>query len=137
MQKMVQSEVSGVAFTVHPVTKDYNQLVIEAGFGLGEAIVSGSITPDNYVIDKQEDLILDVTVSRQEKKIAKLPSGETHWTQVHENDAERQKLEGKTIMDLAALCKRIEAHYGKPQDIEWAFEGGKIFVTQSRPITTL
>ncbi len=136
VQKMVQSEVSGVAFTVHPVTKDYNQMVIEAGFGLGEAIVGGLITPDNYVIDKEEDLIVDIMVSQQEKMICK-QDGVTQEFPVPAEKQEQQKLDGKQIMELASLCKLIEKHYGKPQDIEWAFAEGKFYITQSRPITTL
>lgn len=137
VQKMVQSEVSGVAFTVHPVTKDKNQLVIEAGWGLGEAVVGGLITPDNYVVDKAEELILDVTVNTQEKMIAKDKTGKTHGIPVPAEKREKQKLNGKTIMALSALFAKIEKHYGKPQDIEWAWEKGETFVVQTRPITTL
>ncbi len=136
VQKMVQSEVSGVVFTVHPVTQDRNQLVIEAGWGLGESVVGGLITPDNYVVDKADELILDVTVNSQEKMITK-KEGKTQDAEVPLQKREKQKLEGKEIMELAALCTRIERHYGKPQDIEWAMEAGKFYVVQTRPITTL
>jgi pyruvate,water dikinase len=71
VQKMIQSEVSGIAFTVHPVTKDYNQMVLEAGFGLGEAIVGGLVTPDTYVVHKKDFSILDINVSEQTMKIVK------------------------------------------------------------------
>lgn len=137
VQKMVQSEVSGVAFTVHPVTKDANQMVIEAGWGLGEAVVGGLITPDNYVVDKSEELILDVTVNAQEYMIAKDKTGKTHEVPVPEEKREKQKLDGRTIMALATLFAKIEKHYGKPQDIEWAWEQGQTYVVQTRPITTL
>lgn len=136
VQKMVQSEVSGVAFTVHPVTQEANQMVIEAGWGLGESIVGGLITPDNYIVDKTEDLILDITVNTQEKMITKV-EGKTQEAEVPHDKREKQKLDGKSIMALAEVCKLIEAHYGKPQDIEWAVEKGKIYVVQTRPITTL
>ena len=153
VQKMINSEISGVAFTVHPVTKDKNQMVIEAGFGLGEAIVSGQITPDSYVIDKKDFSILDINISEQKKMLirrrghvtapsggkttATAPSGGNEWKTVPKAKQETQILSGKQIIELAELCVQIEKHYGKPQDIEWASEKGKFYITQSRPITTL
>lgn len=138
VQKMVNSEISGIAFTVHPVTKDYNQMIIEAGYGLGEAIVSGMITPDSYIIDKKEELILDVSIARQEKMIiTKGATGGTKTVVVPKAKQEKQKLAGPKIMELAKLCAKIEKHYGHPQDIEWALEKGNLYIVQSRPITTL
>jgi len=135
VQKMVQSDVSGVAFTVHPVTEDYNQMIIEAALGLGEAIVSGQVTPDNYIIDKKEMMLLDVNVSEQHKRLVK--KGESNeWEALHERGA-AQKLSGRKIIELSELCKKIEDHYGFPCDIEWAMEGDTFYITQSRPITTL
>ncbi len=124
VQKMVKSEKSGIAFSVHPVTQDPNQMIIEAGFGLGEAIVSGAITPDSYVISKKD-----------------LPvRGETpHWSAIIDINVNQksQVLTKKQIIKLAQLVKKIEDHYGTPQDIEWAFQNGKFYIIQSRPITTL
>jgi len=137
VQKMVQSDISGIAFTVHPITEDYNQMVIEAGYGLGEAIVSGSVTPDTYVIDKTDFSLIDVNISQQERKIVKNEKQETKWVEVESELQEKQKLEGKKIVELAKACKGIEDHYKFPCDIEWAIEKDKIFITQSRPITTL
>ena len=138
VQKMVHSEVSGIAFTVHPVTKDYNQMIIEAGYGLGEAIVSGSITPDSYIIDKKDELIMDVSIAKQEKMmLIKGASGGLKWSPVPKIKQEKQKLPSPKIMELAKLCAKIEKHYQHPQDIEWALEGGKLYILQSRPITTL
>ncbi len=136
VQKMVQSEVSGICFTVHPVTKDYNQMVIEAGFGLGEAIVSGQITPDTYIVHKKDFSILDINVSEQKFAIIKSPKGTIHKT-LSPAIAGKQKLTGKQIVELAGICKKIERHYKHPQDIEWAYEKKKFYLTQSRPITTL
>lgn len=136
VQEMVQSEVSGICFTVHPVTEDENQLVIEAGWGLGEAIVGGMITPDTYVINKKEGTILDSNISKQEMMITRTPEG-TKETDVPADIQEKQKLDDKTILKLAKLCKEIEDHYKAPQDIEWAYYKGKLYITQSRPITTL
>jgi len=136
VQEMVQSEVSGVCFTVHPVTEDRNQMVIEAGFGLGEAIVSGSVTPDTYVIHKDDFLIEDINVSEQKFAIVKTAKGNKE-KKLSEKEGGRQKLTGKQIVELAKICKGIEKHYGSPQDIEWAWIQGKFYITQSRPITTL
>ena len=136
VQAMVQSEVSGITFTVHPVTKDYNQMVIEAGVGLGEAIVSGSITPDTYVIHKNDFSILDINVSEQTMMIIKGGKDNIH-KKLSAKQGGKQKLTGQQIVELAKICKSIEAHYKKPQDIEWALVKGKFYITQSRPITTL
>ncbi len=136
VQKMVQSEVSGISFTVHPVTKDYDQMVIEAGFGLGEAIVGGLITPDTYIVHKKDFSILDINISRQSMMIAKTSKGNIQ-KKLAEKIGGKQKLSGKQIVELAKVCKKIEQHYKNPQDIEWAYEKGKFYITQSRPITTL
>ncbi|MCL5666918.1 MAG: hypothetical protein M1383_04065 [Patescibacteria group bacterium] len=136
VQKMVQSEVSGICFTAHPVTKDYNQMVIEAGFGLGEAIVGGMVTPDTYVIHKDNFSILDINVSEQSFAIVKTSKGNIR-KKLSKAAGGKQKLAGRQIVELAKICKSIEQHYGCPQDIEWAMEKGKFYITQSRPITTL
>ncbi|MBA7635710.1 Phosphoenolpyruvate synthase [subsurface metagenome] len=136
IQKMVQSEVSGVCFTVHPITEDRNQMVIEAGYGLGEAIVGGKITPDTYVINKKLNSILDINISKQKMMITKTSKG-TMEIKVLASKQEKQKLTNKQIVQLAKICKKIEEHYKSPQDIEWAIENNKIHITQSRPITTL
>ncbi len=138
VQKMVNSEISGIAFTVHPVTKDYNQMIIEAGYGLGEAIVQGSITPDSYIIDKRDELILDVSIAKQEKMMVIAGAiGGLKTVSVPKAKQEKQKLPGPKIMELATLCAKIEKHYKHPQDIEWALEKNKLYILQSRPITTL
>lgn len=136
VQKMVQSEVAGVVFTVNPVTKDMGQIVIEAGYGLGESVVAGKITPDNYVVDKNDMTIMDVNVSEQDKMLVKSKGGNAE-VDVPANKKSSQKLSGKDIIRLAEICKSIEKHYGKPQDIEFAFENNELYIVQSRPVTTL
>jgi len=140
IQKMVQSEVSGVCFTVHPVTKDKNQMLIEACWGLGEILVSGQTTPDSYVIEKskfkEEFNILDVNVSPQEKMIVRAKKG-NKVAFVPNAKIKRQKLSEGQIKKLAGLCLEIENHFKEPQDIEWAREKNKFFILQSRSITTL
>ncbi len=137
VQKLVKSEVSGVTFTVHPVTQDKNQMIIEAGYGLGEAIVGGLITPDAYVIDKKEMKILDINISAQEKEIIRNKYKGTKEVKITGNRKEKQKLTDKQIVKLAKVCKEIEKNYKFPCDIEWALEKGKFYIVQSRPITTL
>ncbi|MBP7992332.1 MAG: PEP/pyruvate-binding domain-containing protein [Candidatus Magasanikbacteria bacterium] len=131
IQTMVQSEISGIAFTVHPVTEDYDQMIIEAALGLGEAIVGGLVTPDSYVISKSKMTILDISVSEQTRLMEK-----NGWRDLGPAGA-TQKLSGKQIIELAELCKKIENNYDFPCDIEWAFAENKFYITQSRPITTL
>lgn len=136
VQKMIQSKISGIAFTVHPVTEDRNQALIEAGYGLGEAIVSGMITPDSYVVSKKDLKLLDVNVSEQEKMIVRSPAG-TKTVQIKKSFGSKKKLTDRQIINLAKICSSIEKHYGFPCDIEWAFENDKFYIVQSRPITTL
>jgi pyruvate,water dikinase len=145
VQKMVQSEVSGITFTVHPVTQDKNQMVIEAGYGLGEAIVGGMITPDTYIVNKLkvesqkskvQEMIEDKNISQQEMMIVRSSSG-TEEKNVPKGKQELQKISDKQIVEFAKVFMKIEKHYGFPCDIEWAYEKGELFITQSRPITTL
>lgn len=136
VQKMIQAEESGVAFSVHPVTQDKNQIIIEAGFGLGEAIVSGAITPDSYVVDKQGFKILNINVNEQTKALYKKANGGNKWKKLAGKGKE-QVLSEKVIIELSKLIVKIENHYGFPCDIEWVREADNFFITQSRPITTI
>lgn len=153
VQKMVASEISGIAFSVHPVTEDYNQMIFEAGWGYGDAVVSGSITPDAYVVKKEPKEIIDINVSEQERMLVRKEQsapldpewGENVWAPVPADKRSKQKLSEEQIFALSELVQKIENHYGFPCDIEWAVAcsdgtGGKkcqFYITQSRPITTL
>ena len=148
IQKMIQSEVSGIAFSVHPVTEDRNQLIIEAGFGLGEAIVSGQITPDSYVVEKVPRRIIDKNITVQPRGLFrdakggppshKASAGESNeWRKLSEEDGRKPTLSDEQIFELTELILKIESHYSFPVDIEWAYERGQFYITQSRPITTL
>ncbi len=141
VQKMVESEVSGIAFSVHPVTEDPNQLIIEAGFGLGEAIVGGQITPDSYVVEKSPRRILDKNISEQNYcliRANKQIDGERNQkVGLTKEKGGRQKLSDAQILELSELILKIEQHCGFPCDIEWALAEGTFYITQSRPITTL
>jgi pyruvate,water dikinase len=136
IQKMVNSEIAGVCFTVHPVTQNKDQMIIEACYGLGEALVSGTITPDSYVIEKSTLNIIDINISDQEKQITR-GDKETQEIDLDPGLRSRQKLTEQQIKELTSLCLEIERHYGCPQDIEWAIEKDKIYIVQSRPVTTL
>ncbi|MDH5449470.1 MAG: phosphoenolpyruvate synthase [Candidatus Bathyarchaeota archaeon] len=141
VQKMVNSRAAGVTFTINPVTGKENEIVIEANWGLGETVVSGEVTPDHYVIDKKT---LKITARKVAKKtierIRDLKTGETIEAQVPSEKQEEPCLTDEEILKLAKLAKKIEEHYGTPQDIEWAIDRdtsfpGNIFITQSRPET--
>ncbi len=135
VQKMVNSEASGIMFTADP-TGDETKIVIEAGFGLGEAIVSGSITPDNYVVDKSSMKIIRKKINKQTFAIIR-EGNKNVQKELEPKRAMAQKMTDKSILELAHIGRKIETHYGKPQDIEWAVEKGNLMIVQSRPITTL
>ncbi len=137
VQKMVNSDAAGVCFTVHPVTQDRNQMIIEACLGLGEALVSGQITPDSFTIAKDTVTITQRYISRQTKKIIRGTEQHNVALTLGEDESSRQKVSDEHILRVAECAKRIEAHYGFPVDIEWAMEDGEIYLTQARPITTL
>ena len=136
VQQMVQSEKSGVAFTVDPLYQDPNLLAIEAGYGLGELVVSGQITPDTYRVDKTTMKPIDKLISKQTWMLMRGSTGNVR-ADIRDEMQERQKLSDQEMFDLAKICVKIEEHYQFPQDIEWAYEKGNLYITQSRPITTL
>lgn len=132
IQDMVNAEVSGIAFTTHPVTKDSNMILIEAGFGLGEAIVSGMVTPDKYLVNKKDLTIYDYKIGKQKKMVT-----EKGIFDIPVENQSRRKLREEKAIELAKLCIKIENHYGIPQDIEWAIKENGLFILQSRPVTAL
>lgn len=143
VQRMVQSEASGVMFTVEPVSGNRQFIVVEAVLGLGEAIVSGEVTPDRYLIDKKEMKILERSFGAQEWKLVRntdryLGKGDNNVKVIiPEFLRSFQKLRDEDIIALAKVGQHIEEYYQFPQDIEWAREGKDIFIVQSRPVTTL
>jgi len=136
VQEMVQSEVSGVMFTVDPISKDKDRLVIEAGWGLGDYIVQGVITPDHYEVSKSTLQILSKNLSVQSIKEVRSPDGVTKET-VDQQLQSAQKLPDDRVLELAKIGIAIQNHYLAPQDIEWAFASDTLYITQARPITTL
>jgi pyruvate,water dikinase len=137
IQKMVNSDKSGVTFSINPVTNNTNEIVIESVFGLGEGIVSGSIAPDRYVVDKKTLQVKEKTVSYKTIQFTKSSAGNTIKTELPPDRAKEQVLEQYEIVRLASFAKELEEHYKKAQDIEWAIEYGKIYIVQTRPVTTL
>lgn len=138
IQKMVNADKAGVLFTSHPSTGDPDKEVIEANWGLGETVVSGSVTPDTYVVDKETGKILDVTIGSKEAITIRDPeTRETTEEPTPKDKREAQVLSDEEAKILAELGRKVEDHYGHPQDIEWAEEEGEIFLVQSRPVTVL
>ncbi len=136
VQRMVQSDKSGIAFSLDPVTNDKTKIVIEAIFGLGEYIVGGKVTPDHYEVDKRSFVLLKNEV--KEQKISLKKKGATNIEyKLNKIEGNRQKISQGEIIRIAMLVKDIENHYFFPQDIEWAIEGDRVFIVQSRPITTV
>lgn len=142
VQKMVTSEKSGVMFTVEPVTSDNTKIKIEAVYGLGEGIVSGEITPDAYIINKEDLSVVNVETVDQEKMISRVDNneeehGNTGWVDVPVAQVKLQKLSPEEMHELAGIGRHIEQIYQGHQDIEWAWAEGKFYITQARPVTTM
>jgi pyruvate,water dikinase len=135
VQRMVNSEKSGVMFTSHPVTGD-KLCIVEAVFGLGEAIVSGMVSPDTYIFDRVKRKLVEENIAEKKFMLAR-KDGETVKIKLSKKKSKERVLTDKELMEIVKLGEVIEEHYGKPQDIEWAFEKGKAYITQSRPVTTI
>ncbi len=136
VQKMIQSESSGVIFTIDPVSGEKDRIIIEAVWGLGEMIVQGAVVPDRYVVQKDTFDILSKEISEQKIQLTK--KGEiTKETLVPKSRIGIPKLSDGEVKRLAEMAQKLQNHYFFPQDIEWAKEKGKLYITQTRPITTL
>ena len=135
VQRMVQSEKSGIAFSIDPVTNDKTKIVIEAVYGLGEYIVQGKVTPDHYEVNKQTFVIIKNEQAYQNLKFVRSGMGNRE-VKLNKEEGSKQKLTDNEIREVALLVNDIEKHYYFPQDIEWALEKGRVFIVQARPITT-
>jgi pyruvate,water dikinase len=141
VQEMVNSEVAGVMFTINPVTGNPNQIVIEGNYGLGESVVSGTVTPDDYVVDKSTLKIIESRIAKKILQYIRDPkTGKTVHVEVPPEKQEQPCLGDKEILKLGELAKHIDKHYGTPQDIEWAVDRDlpfpeSVFIVQSRPET--
>ncbi|MBN2909436.1 phosphoenolpyruvate synthase [Polycladomyces sp. WAk] len=135
VQRMVFPDVSGIMFTADPVTGHRRTVSIDAGFGLGEALVSGIVTADLYKVRDQQ--IIQKQIAKKEKGIFPVSRGGTEIRELPPELQQQQALPDQKILELAELGRRIEKHYGAEQDIEWCLEGDRIYILQSRPITSL
>ncbi|OUC88547.1 PEP/pyruvate-binding domain-containing protein, partial [Streptosporangium minutum] len=138
IQEMVQSEVAGVMFTANPVTGRRHEAVIDASPGLGEAVVSGAVNPDHFVVDTATGRITERRLGDKRLAVRSLPGGGVEHVETDVAGVAGACLTDAQIRALAELGGRVEDHYGSPQDTEWAVDaGGALWLTQSRPITTL
>ena len=136
-QKMINSDTSGVCFTTHPIYQNDNLLTIDVVSGLGESLVSGIVTPDNYIIDKKSIQIKNRTIVKQpiflvldrEKK------WDNKWKVLPQKDANKAKISDNIVIEIAKICKDIECISGYPCDIEWSVYSNTIYILQCRPIT--
>ncbi len=136
VQKMVNADKSGIMFTVNPATNKAEEIVIEAIYGLGEMIVGGEVNPDMYLIDKAQGDIKKIEIRKQEWGLFRTEIGTNARKPIPQELQERQKISEKEIKELARLGRKLEEHYGLPQDIEWAIENNEIFIVQTRAVTT-
>ena len=137
VQRMVESDRSGVAFSADPVTGDPANVVVEAALGLGEVVVGGAVEPDTYVVAKDTGRPVSVRIGHQTHKIVRCAGGGDQRVELDGADADRRVLDDAELAELTDLVVRVERHYGAPQDTEWAIEGGRLWLLQSRPITTI
>jgi pyruvate, water dikinase len=135
VQRMVEAEVAGVLFTMDPVRGRRDSMVVEAVFGLGEAVVSGQVTPDHYVL-KRDGRLKRSKLSVQPYAVVPLPEGGIEERELSEQEGGAATLDEDRLAELARIGADLEERLGVPQDIEWALQGGELFVLQARPVTT-
>lgn len=136
VQKMIQSDISGIMFTIDPVTNNKKVIVIEAIFGLGELIVSGQLTPDHYEVSKKDFKITSKNIASQQKQLI-IHKGKNQQIAISKSYRASQKLPDEKIIEIAKIGKKIEKHYYFPQDIEWAVANNTLYIVQTRPVTTV
>ncbi|ANY69380.1 phosphoenolpyruvate synthase [Paenibacillus sp. BIHB 4019] len=135
VQRMVFPQASGILFTADPINSNRKRLTIDASFGLGEALVSGLVSPDSYKV--QEEKIVDMKIAAKKWAIYGLKEGGTETQQIDPDQQKAQTLTEQQILQLARIGRKIEEHFGCPQDIEWCLAHDTFYIVQSRPITTL
>jgi pyruvate, water dikinase len=141
VQKMVNSRAAGVMFTINPISGDAEEIMIEGNYGLGETVVSGIVNPDNYLVDKKSSTIKERRIAKKNVEYLRDPkTGSTVHLDIPEDRQKVPCMSDEEIFKLAELAKRIERHYGKPMDIEWAIDQDlpfpkNMFIVQARPET--
>jgi len=136
IQKLINSEISGIMFTTNPVTNAKNEIIVETIWGLGEYIVQGKITPDQHVIDKSNWKIISEEHVSQDIQLIK-GDDETKEAPVPKTKKNKKKIDSSMAIKIAKIGQKLHDHYGKPQDIEFAIDRGKLYIVQTRPITTI
>jgi pyruvate, water dikinase len=136
IQKMVDSLVSGILFTRDPNTGE-NHMIIEAGWGLGEAIVGGEVTPDHYVIDGATQKLVHKQISEQKIRLVRDENGGNRRESVPADERSAQKLSDHRLSRLVSLARLIESHYRRPMDVEWCGDKDGLYIVQARPVTTI
>jgi pyruvate,water dikinase len=137
VMKMIQSEVSGVMFSIDPSKNDKERIIIESVWGLGEMIVQGAVIPDKYVVQKGTFAILSKEVSDQSIQLVGVKGKDNKEVEVPKNIRDKQKITDEEIVKLAKMAAKLQEHYYFPQDCEWAKEKGELYIVQTRPITTI
>ena len=136
VQRMVESDVAGGLFTVNPIGGNHDQMQVNASYGLGESVVSGRVTADTYICDKQGKL-LEHTLGSKATQIIYAAEGGTKEVAVSQEMRTKRALSDALLKNLCAEAKKVEDYYGMPMDIEWGIHGGQIYILQARAITTL
>jgi pyruvate,water dikinase len=134
VQRQINSDVSGIGFSINPNNNAYDEVMINASFGLGETIVSGQVTPDTYIYDKVKSVIVDQKIA--DKKVSLWLKEDGGVFEKNNENAKNKVLTDEEIYRVANLIIACEKHYGRPMDIEWAIENSKLYLLQARPITT-
>lgn len=138
VQRLVEPDVSGILFTADPISGHRKITSIDAGFGLGEALVGGLISADLYRVDRRTRTVIEATVGDKAIAIRSLPGGGTRQEKLSQSMRSARSLTDAQVLALADMGERIETYYGgEPQDVEWCFCGEELFIVQSRPITSL
>jgi pyruvate, water dikinase len=136
IQTMIDSDLSGVAFTKHPVTNNKNQIVIDVVYGLGEALVSGEVTPSSYIINKNTLNVITKDIVVQHKKFVRNKNGSKNiWAEIKSEENNLPKLDERMLLEIAKVGKDLENIEGVPCDIEWAISSNMLYILQCRPIT--
>jgi pyruvate,water dikinase len=135
--KMVPARAAGVCLTVHPVTGDETKALIESNWGLGESVVSGRVTPDKFVVDKREMKLIERTPGHKVKRVV-MRGQEVSEEEVPADERGKLSLSDEEVIEIVALAKKLESHFGVPQDVEWAIDSGlpvheNIILLQTRP----
>ncbi|MCW1949218.1 MAG: phosphoenolpyruvate synthase [Candidatus Shapirobacteria bacterium] len=136
VQKLINSEISGIMFTANPVTGDKTQIIVETIWGLGEYIVQGKITPEQYIINKSNWEITSENHIHQDVQLTR-GQDETHEVPVPKSKRDKKKINTAMALKIAKIGQKLHNHYGRPQDIEFAIDRGQLYIVQTRPITTL